>query len=181
MEMFPICEIARSRGIEEVVYNRGVGGLNTDEFLEYIHILLLDLEPSRIFINIGTNDITEKHFDDQWFAHLMDNYRKILEIIYEKLDKPEVYVMAFYPANLHLPWQTAESIEWMKLRTPENIERCNKELREIAESFGCNYLDCNIHLVDKNGEQKTEYAIDGVHMYANGYLKVFDSLVQHLH
>ena len=45
MEMFPICEIARSRGIEEVVYNRGVGGLNTDEFLEYIHILLLDLEP----------------------------------------------------------------------------------------------------------------------------------------
>ncbi len=65
MEMFPICEIARSRGIEEVVYNRGVGGLNTDEFLEYIHILLLDLEPSRIFINIGTNDITEKDFGDQ--------------------------------------------------------------------------------------------------------------------
>lgn len=54
--------------------NRGVGGLNTDEFLEYIHILLLDLEPSRIFINIGTNDITEKDFGDQWFDHLMDNY-----------------------------------------------------------------------------------------------------------
>lgn len=181
MEMFPICEIARSRGIEEVVYNRGVGGLNTDEFLEYIHILLLDLEPSRIFINIGTNDITEKDFGDQWFDHLMDNYRKILEIIYEKLDKPEVYVMAFYPANLHLPWQTAESIEWMKLRTPENIERCNKELKKIAEFFECNYLNCNIDLIDKNGEQKTEYAIDGVHMYANGYLKVFDSLVQYLH
>lgn len=44
-----------------------------------------------------------------------------------------------------------------------------------------NYLNCNIDLIDKNGEQKTEYAIDGVHMYANGYLKVFDSLVQHLH
>ncbi len=181
MEMFPICEIARSRGIEEIVYNRGVGGLNTDEFLEYIHILLLDLEPSKIFINIGTNDITEERVGNQWFDHLMDNYRKMLEIIYEKLDKPEVYVMAFYPANLHLPWQTAESIEWMKLRTPENIERCNKELKKIAKSFGCNYLDCNIYLVDKNGEQKTEYAIDGVHMYANGYLKVFDSLVQHLH
>ena len=25
----------------------------------------------------------------------MDNYKKILETIYEKLDKPEVYVMAF--------------------------------------------------------------------------------------
>ena len=50
----------------------------------------------------------------------MDNYKKIMETIYEKLDKPEVYVMAFYPANLHLPWQTEESTEWMKLRTPEN-------------------------------------------------------------
>ena len=56
-----------------------------------------------------------------------------------------------------------------------------QQLLKIAESFGCNYLNCNIDLIDKNGEQKTEYAIDGVHMYANGYLKVFDSLVQYLH
>ena len=69
----------------------------------------------------------------------------------------------------------------MKLRTPENIERCNNELKKIAQTFGCNYLDCNVNLVNKNGEQKTEYAIDGVHMYANGYLKVFDSLLQCLH
>lgn len=65
MEMFPVCEIARSRGIEEIIYNRGVGGLNTDEFLEHIDTLLLDLEPSKIFINIGTNDITETRFGDQ--------------------------------------------------------------------------------------------------------------------
>ena len=36
MEMFPVCEIARSQGIEQVIYNRGVSGLNTDEFLENI-------------------------------------------------------------------------------------------------------------------------------------------------
>lgn len=38
------------------------------------------------------------------------------------------------------------------------------------------YIDCNSSLVDEHGEQKTEYAIDGVHMYANGYLKVFDEI-----
>ena len=42
------------------IYNRGVSGLNTDEFLENIDTLLLDLEPSKIFINIGTNDITKE-------------------------------------------------------------------------------------------------------------------------
>ena len=60
MEMFPVCEIARSQWIEQVIYNRGVGGLNTDEFLDNIDTLLLDLEPSKIFINIGTNDITKE-------------------------------------------------------------------------------------------------------------------------
>ena len=33
---------------ERVIYNRGVGGLNTDEFLENINTLHLDLEPQKI-------------------------------------------------------------------------------------------------------------------------------------
>ena len=179
MEMFPVCEIAKSKGIDQVIYNRGVGGLNTDEFLECIHTLLLDLEPSKIFINIGTNDITEERFGDQWMTHLMENYKKILETACERLNHPDIYVMAFYPANLHLPWQTEESVSWMKLRTPENIDRCNKELQKIADAYGCHFLDCNAELVNENGEQKPEYAIDGVHMYANGYFKVSDALVQY--
>ena len=49
MELFPICEIARSRGIDDIIYNRGISGLNTDEFLQHIHPLLLDLQPSKGF------------------------------------------------------------------------------------------------------------------------------------
>ncbi len=59
MECFPICEIAQP-GYRNKWYII-VGGLNTDEFLENIDTLLLDLEPSKIFINIGTNDITKKN------------------------------------------------------------------------------------------------------------------------
>lgn len=69
---------------------------------------------------------------------------------------------------------------WMKLRTPENLTLCNHRLKEIAEKYGCRYLDCNEALVDEHGEQKSEYAIDGVHMYANGYLNVFKSLKPYL-
>ena len=78
MEMFPVCEIARSRGIEEIIYNRGVGGLNTDEFLEHIDTLLLDLEPSKIFINIGTNFIKDTPFGGKGVVHLIVNYSTIL-------------------------------------------------------------------------------------------------------
>lgn len=180
MEMFPVCEIARSQGIEQVIYNRGVGGLNTDQFLENIDTLLLDLEPSRVFINIGTNDITEERFGSQWLFHLMNNFCKIIEITKSKLPDTEIYIMAFYPANLHLPWQTEESIKWMELRTPENLTTCNMLLKDIAKKYECNYIDCNASLIDENGEQKEEYAIDGVHMYANGYLKVFEALKSYL-
>ena len=180
MEMFPVCEIARSQGIEQVIYNRGVSGLNTDEFLENIDTLLLDLEPSKIFINIGTNDITKERFGDQWMSHLMDNICRIMEIIKFRIPDVEIFIMAFYPANLHLPWQTEQSIQWMKRRTPENLTLCNHRLKEIAEKYGCRYLDCNEALVDEHGEQKSEYAIDGVHMYANGYLNVFKSLKPYL-
>lgn len=176
MEMFPVCEIARSENCDQIIYNRGVGGLNTDEFLENINALLLDLEPSKIFINIGTNDITEDKYGKRWMSHLMDNFSKIIEITKNNLPAAQIYIMAFYPANLHLPWQTEESIQWMRLRTPENLARCNKQLQMIADEYGCMYIDCNSSLVDEHGEQKTEYAIDGVHMYANGYLKVFNEI-----
>ncbi len=180
MEQFPICEIARSKGFDEVIYNRGVGGLNTDEFLENINTLLLDLEPSKIFINIGTNDITEARYGDKWMSHLMDNFCKIIETTKDSIPNAEIYIMAFYPANLHLPWHTEEAIQWMKLRTPENIQMCNEHLKEIANKYECYYIDCNADLVNENGEQKPEYAIDGVHMYANGYLNVFEVVKSYL-
>lgn len=180
MEMFPVCEIAESRGFRELIYNRGVGGLNTDEFLERIHTLLLDLEPSRVFLNIGTNDITEERLGSRWMNHLLENYRKVLRIVRASLPDCRICVMAYYPANLHLPWQTEESKEWMQLRTPEVLARCNRELRKMTKEEGCFFLDCNEALTDENGEQKQEYAIDGVHMYANGYLKVFDCLLPFL-
>lgn len=180
MEQFPICEIARSKGFDEVIYNRGVGGLNTDEFLENINTLLLDLEPSKIFINIGTNDITEARYGDKWMSHLMDNFCKIIETTKDIIPNAEIHIMAFYPANLHLPWHTEEAIQWMKLRTSENIRMCNEHLKEIANKYECYYIDCNAGLVNENGEQKPEYAIDGVHMYANGYLNVFEVVKSYL-
>ena len=57
MEQFPVDELCRSFQIDTCVYNRGVGGFTTDDFLREIDTQLLDLEPSKIFINIGTNDI----------------------------------------------------------------------------------------------------------------------------
>lgn len=40
MEQFPIAEIARNHGVEKMIYNRGIGGYTTDDFLTNIDTVL---------------------------------------------------------------------------------------------------------------------------------------------
>lgn len=169
MELFYIYELARSRVIDDIIYNLGISGLNTDEFVQHIHPLLLDLQPTKVFINMGTNDMTVEPYGDQWFYHMTANIRQILEQTLAILPNIKIYLMAFYPANFHLPCQTRASIQWMKLRTPENLDRSNKTPEEIAKTYGCHFINCNAELVDDIKEQKAEHTYDGVHLYANAY------------
>ena len=99
MEQFPVQEIALSMGIHKILYNRGIGGTTTDEFLAHIHTVLLDLEPSKVFINIGTNDIAPRSDGEFWQDHLLKNYETILRILREHLPDTQVYMMAYYPIN----------------------------------------------------------------------------------
>ncbi|MFR2079066.1 MAG: hypothetical protein ACLS3V_05650 [Streptococcus sp.] len=48
MELFPICEIARSRGIDDIIHNRGISGLNTDEFLPAYSFPAFGSQPSKV-------------------------------------------------------------------------------------------------------------------------------------
>lgn len=73
MEQFPITELAMNHGLGKIVYNRGIGGFKTTDLLENIHAMLLDLEPKYVFINIGTNDL----------SNTPDGY----EIVYKNLEK----------------------------------------------------------------------------------------------
>lgn len=179
MEQFPVQEIAESEGITKIIYNRGIGGTTTDDFLREIDTVLLDLAPSKVFINIGTNDMTDRIYGDQWMEHLLTNYEKILQIAREKIPDAVIYCMAYYPTNHHVndsPWAQG----MLKERTKENIARCNEGVKKLALQYGCQYIDCNDGLTDENGDQKKEFAIDGVHMYAEAYEIVFQNLKKYL-
>ena len=179
MEQFPVCEMAASAGIDKVIYNRGIGGTTTEDFLREIDAVLLLPSPSKVFINIGTNDMNSAIYGENWMDRLMENYEKILTVAKEKLPETEFYLMAYYPANLHLDRPGVDT-SWMKDRTPENIAACNERVKALAEKFGYHYINVNDGLYNEAGEQKEEFAIDGVHMYASGYEVVFRNLLKYL-
>ena len=57
MEMFPVEELAKEKKLNVIIYNRGVGGFVTDELLENIDTCILNLKPSKMFINKGYNSV----------------------------------------------------------------------------------------------------------------------------
>lgn len=180
MEQFPVAELAADAGIPGPIYNRGIGGTTTDDFLHEIDTVLLDLEPAKVFINIGTNDMTKAVYGDAWMDRLEANYDRILQTAKEKIPEAEIFCMAYYPTNLHLPNREKWAEEMLRERTKENIAACNKRVRALAEKYGYRYIDVNDGLTNENGEQKEEFAIDGVHMWADAYIVIFENLKKYL-
>ena len=177
MENFPITEYCLNEGLP-VAYNRGIGGYTTDEFLESIDAMLLDPQPAKLFINIGTNDLRALPNGEDWFSHLSANYRRICEIIREKLPDTVVYMMAYYPVNTAA--LAAQGYPGPMVRTNENIARANRMVEGLAAEYGFHYIDVNDGLKDEKGEMKAEHTQDGVHFDAAGYRTVFDRLRQYL-
>ena len=173
MEQFPVAEFCLNEGLP-IVYNRGIGGYTTDEFLTAIGPMLLDLEPAKLFINIGTNDIRDFPDGEDWLSHLSVNYRKICEIIREKLPETIVYMMAYYPVN------PCRNNPGLRVRTNEAIARANEMVCSLASEFSFRYIDVNDGLKDDQGNLQIEHTKDGIHFDAAAYRTVFERLRQYL-
>ena len=168
MEMFPVEQFAAEDNLPVTVYNRGVGGFITDELIENIAVCILELEPSKLFINIGTNDLSDS---TRSIASVMANYAKILETVKTTLPETQIYLMAYYPVNYNAA--TEEMKPCLKIRSNEKIALANAGVKQLAERFGAKYIDVNAPLKDENGDLRAEYTIEGMHINEDGYRAVY--------
>lgn len=174
MEQFPVNELLMTRGMRQVVYNRGIGGFTTEDMLRNMEEMVFALKPRKIFINIGTNDIGSQGYR---LEKLMENYGKIITQIRERLPEAEIYMMAYYPVNETDKLPEGEWAKTMFLtRTNENISIANKAVEEMAGRMGCHFINVNQGLTDEAGKLKKEFTVEGIHMYANGYEVVLENM-----
>ena len=178
MEQFPVNELLMTNGMDQVVYNRGIGGFTTTDMLQHMEEMGFGTEPSRIFINIGTNDIGSPEYQ---LEALLERYEEIIVRIQERLPEAEIYMMAYYPVN---ETDKIPEGEWGKTafvtRTNENINIANAAIENLAAKKGCRFINVNEGLADERGKLKKEYTIEGIHMYANGYQVVLQNLKKYL-
>jgi len=177
-EQFPISEMLQNMEPRIRVYNRGIGGDVTEGLMNRMEESVFELEPKKVFINIGTNDISRPGYTRE---KLYANYRKILEQIRARLPETKIYVLSYYPVNREIPWMEQEWLDNMfGVRTNAELIAVNAGLEQLAAELGCTYIDVFDCLLDDAGNQRIEYTIDGMHMFANGYKVVLDRLLPYL-
>lgn len=175
MEMFPVNKLLEESGSDKIIYNRGVGGFVSEELWNALDTCILDLKPSRLFINIGTNDLSDPSIP---IDRMITVYDKIITAVEQNLPGIRIYLMAYYPVNYEA---AAESMkECLRIRTNEKIALANAEVAALAARHNQRYIDINRNLKDEQGRLKAEYTIEGMHINEDGYRAIFADIMSYV-
>ncbi|GAB6092876.1 GDSL-type esterase/lipase family protein [Furfurilactobacillus curtus] len=180
MEIFPIekWEKERALNLPKHIYNRGVRATTTADLLAHLDVQIFDLAPSKIFINIGSNDLGFNVPETTF----LNNYRKILNQIQIRLPKTQIYVMKYYPMNAQAdfsqsnPEKERAVHQFNETRSNDQLSQANKKVADLAASLKIAYIDANAGLTDKNGYLKKELTFDGTHLSPAGFELVLNNL-----
>ena len=176
MEMFPIEKWVKELGPNApIVYNRGGGGYRTTDLLPILDACVFELTPRKVFINIGTNDLSD---DNISLETVMSNYDRIITQIEEKLPSVIIYMMAYYPINYEAA--TEEMKPCLLIRTNEKINRANELVAQLAAKHGQKYINVNAPLMDEQGRLKAQYTIEGMHIKPEGYRAIFEDIMAYV-
>ncbi|QBO36230.1 lysophospholipase [Periweissella cryptocerci] len=178
MEIFPIEKMQQEQdlGLDKAIYNRGVRATTTADLLAHMDTLIFDLAPSKIFINIGSNDIGFKVPEVTFLA----NYAEIMRQIKAKLPETKVYVMAYYPTNQVDFGQDADDIKLNQRRGNDRMAEYNAKVEQLAADNGLTFINVNAGLTDDNGNLRKELTVDGAHMLPAGFEIVLANLQPYL-
>lgn len=170
MEFFRINEMLMSRGNTKIVYNRGVAGMTVAEYAEVLDIVV-DLKPSRLLINIGSNDL---NLPGDTVSNLIRLYRNLLLRLKTELPDCDIIVQAYYPCL-----KGSGGLPPIPGRIPRTLERINEAnacIETLAGELELKFVNLNSAVAGEDGYLNPEYALDEIHFSQAGYEKVLDLL-----
>jgi lysophospholipase L1-like esterase len=141
------------------IANRGIGGDITFGVLARLDNVIA-LKPDKLFLLIGINDIG-RFFPVEL---IVDNYRKIVERLRMDLPKTRIYVQSVLPLN-----ESVLQYDYLKGHK-ERILQLNTEIGRLAREHNLVYVDLHEVFADGNGDLKTQYTSDGIHVNPAAYI-----------
>ncbi|MCI8665501.1 MAG: hypothetical protein HFG82_02375 [Dorea sp.] len=114
----PIGELAQAFRITEPIYNRSIKDVRIDQIESYLKVCLYDLNPRKIFVNMGDIDILDENVD---IDNFISKYEWLLYMIHTKT-QASIYIVPIVsgcPATFKI----------------------NQRLKALASQTGCKYID----------------------------------------
>lgn len=150
-------------------YNRGIGGDTTSGVLRRLKVSIFDIEPSKVVLLIGTNDINGGCGEEE----ILERYEQIIDEIYAALPEVDLYCVSIIPQNDDIE----EYSHIILSETTAKILSINPKIRSLAEEKGATFVDLFPLLADENNHLIKEYSDDGLHLNEKGF-EVWTSLMK---
>lgn len=156
------------------VVNSGINGNRTTDILNDMKNRVYRYNPSKVFLLIGTNDIIDGKENDE----IINNIKKIIELIKKNRPYAEIYLESIYPVNK--TDNDKISLSMVSSRDNDQITEINKKLKQYCDDKKITYIDLYSKLVDDEGNLKLDYTKEGLHLSDDGYKVVTEEISKYI-
>ena len=157
-----------------VIHNRGIGGDTTTGLLSRLQESVFDLSPSKVFLLIGINDLSQADTKPEDVA---SRIQTIAEQILQHCPDTTLYLESLYPVNESQHPMIDKATVFPKSNA--RIDQINCRLKTL-QNEKLHYLDINSLLRDEDGNLRLEYTREGLHLTPEGYRVVLDELLKYI-
>ena len=156
------------------VVNSGINGNRTTDILNDMKNRVYRYNPSKVFLLIGVNDYLDDKSDDE----IVNNIKKIIELIMENRPYAKIYLESIYPVNK--TDNDKISLSMVSSRDNDQITEINKKLKQYCDEKKITYIDLYSRLADDEGNLKLDYTKEGLHLSDEGYKVVTEEISKYI-
>ena len=165
VEYFPLQELLVTT---KTIVNRGIRGYQTGLLLDNLDAHLYGDAVDQIVLLIGTNDIGK----DVQMSQALTNLESVIQSISRDYPLSQIKLVSILPVN-----QGEEYKQTVYIRTNEKIKAWNQAYQELASTYmQVEYVSVFEELLDQEGQLKSDYTTDGLHLSVSGYQALSETL-----
>ena len=169
VEYYPLQELF---GTAKTIVNRGIRGYQTRLLLENLDAHLYGDAVDQIVLLIGTNDIGK----DVPMNDALDNLERVIQSIARNYPLSQIKLLSILPVN-----EGEEYKQTVYIRTNEKIREWNQAFESLAAAYmQVDFVPIYDSLTDSEGQLKSAYTTDGLHLSVAGYQALSDALKTYL-
>lgn len=169
IEYYPLQELL---GTSKTIVNRGIRGYQTGLLLKNLDAHLYDDAVDQIVLLIGTNDIGK----NVPMMEALNNLESVIQTISRDYPLSQIKLVSILPVN-----ESENFKQTVYIRTNEKIKEWNQAYQELALAYmQVEYVSVFDKLLDQEGQLKSDYTTDGLHLSVSGYQTLSKALKDYI-